>query len=602
MGSIKKKTVTRPLPPNAKLAERRNKAKAVELVATWTDRTGKKQTGVVLTTPDGSQRVRMRAATWTIKYRDGAGIVREVATGCRDKQAALAKLSELESTADKIKIGALTEQDLDFGRHNRTPIVEHVADYIDYLRQERKHPDRIKTTERRLLELCTACQFERLPDLQADRVTGWINTQSADVHRGTEIVAGRSPAVLNGYIEAIVAFGYWLAGKRVRGKKSNQLGEKRLGQNPFAGIGRLNVKTDRRRKRRALSESELQRLLFVARWRPLAEYGREVERLPVLELPDDPKSRKTWTRQALALETIPQAVERAKSALAGNPDFVEEQDRLGFERALIYKLAVLTGLRRGEIEALTLDHLRLDGSLPFVEMRPQDTKNREAVEIPLRDDLADDLRQWIDGKQKSRNDVLTLEIKRQGLRGNERLFNVPKQLVKILNRDLAAAGIPKTDERGRTVDVHALRHTFGTLLSTSGVAPRTAQQAMRHSDIGLTMNVYTDPRLLDVAGAVEALPKLPLTDSAELPELQKLRATGTENHDRFASRTVAPTVAPDVAPTAFKACQNLSNSVENGESFDNEKPRQKTAKTPSFVGFSVVGATRFELATSTSRT
>ena len=33
---------------------------------------------------------------------------------------------------------------------------------------------------------------------------------------------------------------------------------------------------------------------------------------------------------------------------------------------------------------------------------------------------------------------------------------------------------------------------------------------MRHSTIDLTMNVYTDPRLLDVAGAMEALPALPL--------------------------------------------------------------------------------------------
>lgn len=31
---------------------------------------------------------------------------------------------------------------------------------------------------------------------------------------------------------------------------------------------------------------------------------------------------------------------------------------------------------------------------------------------------------------------------------------------------------------------------------------------MRHSSLDLTMNVYTDPELLDVAGAIEALPDL----------------------------------------------------------------------------------------------
>ena len=33
---------------------------------------------------------------------------------------------------------------------------------------------------------------------------------------------------------------------------------------------------------------------------------------------------------------------------------------------------------------------------------------------------------------------------------------------------------------------------------------------MRHSEASLTANVYTDPKLLDVAGAVASLPDLPL--------------------------------------------------------------------------------------------
>ena len=65
----------------------------------------------------------------------------------------------------------------------------------------------------------------------------------------------------------------------------------------------------------------------------------------------------------------------------------------------------------------------------------------------------------------------------------------------------------------RTVDLHALRHTFGTHLSKNGVAPRTTQAAMRHSSLGLTMNVYTNPELLAVAGAVEALPRLNVDDA-----------------------------------------------------------------------------------------
>jgi hypothetical protein len=116
----------------------------------------------------------------------------------------------------------------------------------------------------------------------------------------------------------------------------------------------------------------------------------------------------------------------------------------------------------------------------------------------------------------------------QGLPTDTPVFKVPARLERILDRDLRMAGIAKADERGRTVDVHALRHTFGTLLSKAGVAPRTAEAAMWHSTIDLTMNTYTDPKLLDVAGAVEALPALRLADGTQRGAAA-LSATGTDD-------------------------------------------------------------------------
>ena len=41
------------------------------------------------------------------------------------------------------------------------------------------------------------------------------------------------------------------------------------------------------------------------------------------------------------------------------------------------------------------------------------------------------------------------------------------------------------------------------------------------------MNVYTDPQLLDVAGALEALPQLPLAD-VHSDDRKSLRPTGTD--------------------------------------------------------------------------
>ena len=71
-------------------------------------------------------------------------------------------------------------------------------------------------------------------------------------------------------------------------------------------------------------------------------------------------------------------------------------------------------------------------------------------------------------------------------------------------RDLAKAGIPYLDEQGRRVDFHSLRLTFGTNLVLSGAHPRVVQELMRHSDIRLTMKLYTDVSKLPMREAVAA--------------------------------------------------------------------------------------------------
>ncbi len=157
-----------------------------------------------------------------------------------------------------------------------------------------------------------------------------------------------------------------------------------------------------------------------------------------------------------------------------------------------------------------------------------------------------------------------------------RLPRVPAGLVRILDRDLQAAGIDKRDERGRTIDVHALRHSFGTLLSKGGVMPRTAQAAMRHSKIDLTMNVYTDPKLLDVYGALDSLPSLDWKSSPST-ERQTMRVTGTDARDVSAdSRQAVNSVAPVVAPNTGKRGQSVSFPVISSADGDEKKTRRVT--------------------------
>ena len=100
---------------------------------------------------------------------------------------------------------------------------------------------------------------------------------------------------------------------------------------------------------------------------------------------------------------------------------------------------------------------------------------------------------------------------------------------------LAARRLSNASSRRSRVLGHTFRDSSTQRLAAAqstftlcGVAPRTAQAAMRHSRIDLTMNVYTDPKLLDIHGALDVLPALPLDAQREQPAAI-LAATGTDD-------------------------------------------------------------------------
>ncbi len=334
-----------------------------------------------------------------------------------------------------------------------------------------------------------------------------------------------------------------------------------------------------------MTEAELNRLILVARWRPLAEHGRE-------SLDDEgqagtPRKRSNWKKAELTFDCLERAVSLAKLRLAGNPELVEKLDRLGRERALIVKTLVLTGLRKGELASMTVGQLVLDGSLPCLMLNAADEKNRQGSTIPLRADLVADLREWLaDVPQPA---TLRLRDHNASRDPSRKLFTVPAGLVRILDRDLKTAGIAKRDDRGRTIDVHALRTTFGTLLSKGGVAPRTAQAAMRHSSIDLTMNTYTDPKLLDVQGAVDSLPTLTLPTDLPTRQRQTLKATGTDDRRESAvAPTVAPTLGKSGATGSFPVIASRSPD-EDSEGWGSDSNSKIPRKKPLSAGFANKG-------------
>jgi len=165
----------------------------------------------------------------------------------------------------------------------------------------------------------------------------------------------------------------------------------RASENPVAYLDALSVRTDRRHDRRALTVDETRRLL-AATAAGLERYGM--------------------------------------TAAA---------------RALLYRLALESGLRAAELASLTPASFALDGAAPTVTVAAAFSKHRRQDVLALRRDTAEALHVHLADKLPA-----------------ARAFNMPSKwrLVKMLRADLAAAGIVYRDAEGGVVDFHALRHTF----------------------------------------------------------------------------------------------------------------------------------------------
>jgi integrase len=512
MGTVFRKTVTRPLPTGAELITRNGRT-----LARWKDTKGKTRTATAMTGASGEARIRVESGTFVAKFRNGDGLVVELPTGCRTEDAARQVLADLERRAERVRAGLISPAEARTAEHLAKPIGEHVAAYLTSLEASGASPKHVAESRRVLEAVLAGCGFPTLAAFDRATVEHWLNERRK---------AGTSARTRNIDLTRLIAFANWL------------IANGRLLTNPFNGIPKALESADTRRRRRAMPEAELVQLLDVARRRPLLE----------------------------AL-TVRKGKRKGEAYANVRPEVRERLDLLGRERALMYKTLVLSGLRRNELASLTVAQLKLNATTPHVELEAADEKNREGNAVVIRPDLAADLRSWLDDmlarhQSEAREHGRPIPAR---LPGETRLFVVPEKLVRILNRDLKLAGIPKRDERGRTLDVHALRHTFGTLLSRGGVPLRTAQAAMRHGDPSLTANVYTDPKLLDVAGALDALPSLPLAGNPS----ERARATGTAGASRL---FVAPSVAPNVAPT-------WCNGTQSGASPDN------------MAGSSLIGAT-----------
>ncbi|MEE8170594.1 MAG: tyrosine-type recombinase/integrase [Phycisphaerae bacterium] len=211
-------------------------------------------------------------------------------------------------------------------------------------------------------------------------------------------------------------------------------------------------------------------------------------------------------------------------------DAPERFGMTGRDRAMLYRVAVETGLRASELRSLTVGSFALDTEPPTVAVRAAYSKHRRDDVLPLRVVLAAALRMHF---AERRND--------------DAAFAVPPsdKTAKMLRADLADARaawiedartpderrerdesgfLQYRDDAGRVIDFHSFRHTFVTALVRGGANPKDAQQLARHSTIALTMDRYTTMRAVGELSA--ALAMLPDLDTHRAEKTQQW-ATGT---------------------------------------------------------------------------
>jgi len=391
---------------------------------------------------------------YTGPFRDYHGTVRRVALAS-DKEASQKALNDLTRHIDQIRAG--TTPDL----NKVSPIIRTKVE--EALQDAGKLTAGYKMAQTSLDELFTTYleHLEASGRTQKHRkdVRRYLKTVAAECNFRyirdicvrpvqdliiTKRNAGLSCRTVNLYADRIRYFCTWAVKRKL------------LDQNPFADFTRLNERTNRAREARALTPEEVERLLDAAFRRPLVERRKKYKRM--------------------------------------QPSTVTKLTVLGEGRRLGYALMIYTGLRVNETRQLIWADVDLKGEV--LQVRATTTKNSKPATLPLHPYVVALLTDW--------------EKRKPEARPNDRIVNIPSStssLLKVLNRDLAFARIPKKDDVGQVIHLHALRHTFTTLLARADVPPHVLKHLARHSNVQTTMQHYTHVLRGDDIAAIQKLPR-----------------------------------------------------------------------------------------------
>lgn len=215
-------------------------------------------------------------------------------------------------------------------------LAEHVRDWQAALTAKGNTPDYVTLKASRVLRVFDGAKARRYGDIRGSCVASYLNDLRADRKDADGTVTrGISAQTFNFYLGATKQFCRWM------------LKERRAAENPVAHLDALNVRTDRRHDRRALSVDELKALLDTTREGP------------------------------------------------------DREGMTGKERYWLYRVAVETGLRANELRTLTRGAFALGGDRPTVTVAAAYSKHRREDTLPLRRATAAALADFLNGRAGS---------------------------------------------------------------------------------------------------------------------------------------------------------------------------------------------------------
>jgi hypothetical protein len=214
MGTVFRKMFTKPVPDGAEFFERTG-----QRLARWKDRHGKTRTARLTVGKDGTERLSLESPFFIAKYRDGAGIVRETATGCRDETAARQVLADLERKAELVRSKVISAAEAAISEHQTVPLTVHIDAYDEHHQAKGVTKIHRKDTGRYLRSLAADCAFAVLADLRREPLERWLAARAAE---------GMSARTRNAYRNALVPFSNWC------------IETHRLSMNPFEAVPKAN--------------------------------------------------------------------------------------------------------------------------------------------------------------------------------------------------------------------------------------------------------------------------------------------------------------------------------------------------------------------------